>query len=239
MTNVVILNSQTHRDLRVQTRAAASLGDAQRFCAVVLTEIPFLVAHYPVFFAKDSDNGKFFLGAVLGFDEGENLFLDEADQAQDAYRPHNMRRGPFWTVGNDLAIDLDSPRVGEGEALFDADGKPTPYLDSIRTVMGELKAGQERNQVFIDTLMELKLIEPIAMDIGFDDGSKRHVTGLYTVGQDNLRGLPDDKVLDLFRRGYLHLIYLMIGSIRQVAILAQRKNRRLSAGTEQLGAAPV
>jgi SapC len=239
VTNVVHLNTHVHRDLKVQSRASARLGDAQRFVAVIVNEVPFLVPHYPVFFAKDSDTGRFFLGAMLGFDDGENLFLDETGQEPDSYRPLNFRRGPFWTVGEDLAIDLDSPRIGEGEALFDTDGNATPYLEAIKTTMRELKVGQERNRIFTDTLLELKLIEPIEMDIGFDDGTKRHITGLYTVAQETLRGLPDAQVLDLFRRGYLQIIDLMIGSIRQVHILAQKKNRRLRDGTEALGAAPL
>ena len=237
MTNIVIIKSNIHRDLRVRAQPSARYGDAQRFVAVVLNEFPFLAAHYPIFFNKDSETGRFFIGAVLGFDEGENLFLGESGIGVDTYRPLNAKRVPFWTVGNDLAIDLDHPRVGDGEALFDGDGKPTSYLESIIAAMRELKAGEEQNKIFIDTLMDLKLIEPIDMNIELDDGSKRQVTGLYTVARETLRNLPDDKVLNLFRRGYLHLIFLMIDSVRQVSVLAQMKNRRLREGTGTLGGA--
>jgi len=37
--------------------------------------------------------------------------------------------------------------------------------------------------------------------------------------------LADAAVVDLFRRGYLQLIYLMLASLDQVSALAQRKNR--------------
>jgi hypothetical protein len=82
-------------------------------------------------------------------------------------------------------------------------------------------------KVFIDTLLGLKLIEPIDINVGFDDGTKRDLQGLYTISQDTLRALPDETVLSLFRRGYLHLIYLMVASLQQVPVLAQKKNRRL------------
>ena len=49
-------------------------------------------------------------------------------------------------------------------------------------------------KVFIDTLMELKLVEPIDIDVGFDDGTKRQLEGLYTINQDRLEGLPDAAV---------------------------------------------
>ena len=63
--------------------------------------------------------------------------------------------------------------------------------------------------------------------LAFDDGTKRDLQGLYTISQDTLRSLPDDAVLNLFRRGYLHLIYMMIASLQQISVLAQKKNRRL------------
>ena len=229
MTNVVILNSETHRTLRVMAGPSARHGDNQRFVSVVLKEFPNLVAHYPLFFAKDSETGAFYCGAVLGFDSGENLFLNEGGEGQESYRPLNLRRGPFYIAGNELAIDLDNPRIGaaDGQELFTSEGAPTPYLESIRYVFRELKPGQEMTKVFIDTLLGLKLIEQININLAFDDGTKRDLQGLYTISQDTLRSLPDDAVLNLFRRGYLHLIYLMIASLQQVSVLAQKKNRRL------------
>ena len=41
-------------------------------------------------------------------------------------------------------------------------------------------------------------------------------------------------VLDLFRRGYLQLIYLMIASLKQVPVLARKKNDRLLQASEAL-----
>ncbi|MEJ0028774.1 MAG: SapC family protein [Rhizomicrobium sp.] len=230
MTNIVVLNSQTHRHLRVQAGASAELGDNQRFVHVAISEFPALVVHYPIFFAKDSETGAFFAGAMLGF--GENLFLSADGKGQDAYRPLNLQRQPFFVAGSDLAIDLDSPRVGRGEALFQESGEPTPYLQTIVAAFRELRPGFEMTKVFIDTLLKLKLIEPITVDLGFDDGSRLKLIDLYTIDRNTLQALPDATVLDLFRRGYLHLIYLMIASLKQIPVLAQKKNRRLheSAG---------
>ena len=82
--------------------------------------------------------------------------------------------------------------------------------------------------------MELKLVEPVTITAAFDDGTKREVVGLYTIDQSVLRGLPDPVVIDLFRRGYLQLIYLMIASLKQVPMLAQRKSRRILQGSDGL-----
>ena len=236
MANIVILNSHAHRALRVRAEASERLGDGQRFVPVVIDEFPLLAVHYPILLSKDADTGQFYCGAMLGFDAGENLFLKEND-GHDAYRPLNLQRGPFYTSGSELAIDLDHARIdarGGGEALFTEDGTPTPYLESIMALMRELRPGLERTKVFIKTLMDLRLVDPVTFDLGFDDGTKREVIGLYTISSQTLRELGDAAVLDLFRRGYLQLIYLMIASLKQVPVLAQAKNRRLLQGTDSL-----
>ncbi len=228
MTQIAVLNTHTHKDLRVRAQASASLGDDQRFVAVVVSEFPFLAVHCPILFSKDAESGRFYAGAMLGFDPGENLFLS-GDQGFDAYRPLNLQRAPFFTAGDDLAIDLESPRISktDGERLFGDDDAPTPYLLSIMATFQELKPGMEKTRAFIAKLLELKLIEPITIDLAFDDGTRRMVEDVYTIDQDALQGLADAAVLDLFRRGYLHLIYLMIASLKQVPVLARRKNQRL------------
>ena len=226
MTQIAVLNSQAHRDLRVESKVSARYGDDQRFVPVVVSEFPLLAVHYPILLSKDGETGTFYCGAVLGFDVGENLFLDEG-QGQDGYRPLNLRRMPFYTAGPDLAVDLEHPRVGGGQRVFDEDGKPTPYLESIFAVMRDLAPGVEMTKAFVQTLLSLKLVESVSIDVGFDDGTTRDLQGLYTIDQAALRALPDNAVVDLFRRGYLQLIYLMIASMKQVSVLARRKNLRL------------
>jgi hypothetical protein len=117
----------------------------------------------------------------------------------------------------------------QGQSIFTDDGAPSRYLRNMMHTFGELKHGLETTRRFIDTLLQLRLIEPIEFDLEFDDGSGLQVSGLYTIGQDALRELTDAVVVELFRCGYLKLIHLMIASLKQVPVLAQRKNSRLVA----------
>jgi hypothetical protein len=226
VSNVVLLDSQSHRKLRVHAQAAAHYGDNQRFVAVAVNEFHALAMHYPVLFSKDADTGQFYCGAMLGFDTGENLFLDEHRNLR-LYRPLNLQRGPFLTSGSDLAIDLDHPRVAPSgdQELFTEAGEPSSYLQSIMGLMRDLRPGLERTRIFIDTLLRLKLIEPMTIAARFDDGTNHEFIGLYTVNRNQLKELADAAVLDLFHRGYLQLIYLMLASLDHVSSLAQRKNR--------------
>jgi hypothetical protein len=239
MTRIALLDSQAHRALKVDARAAAAYGDNQRFVQVTVGEFPHLVVHYPVLFCKRAQTGAFFCGAMLGFDDGENLFLHEWAQGF-FYRPLMLQRGPFHAEGPRLAIDLDDPRVdAEGGApLFTEQGEPTPYLQSVRYAFTELKSGLEVTKAFIVRLLELNLIEPIDIEAEFDDGSARNCVGLYTVNQEKLSTLPDATVIELFRTGYLRLMHLMIASRRQFPLLARRKSQRILEPTAGVGVSP-
>lgn len=238
MSNIVHLNSEAHKHLKIRADASAALGDGQRFVPVVLSEFQFLVAHYPLLFSKDAATGAFFCGAVLGFDEGENLFLD-GEFGQDSYRPFNLRRMPFYTAGDEIAVDLDHPRVGEtGDALFTEAGEPTQFLAGIAGILRDLRQGGEKMKEFIDTLLNLKLIEPLDVTLAFDDG-KRELQGLYTINRETLAALEDAQVVDLFRRGYLQHIHFMLASLRHVASLASQKNRRLLRQSDGLAMSPA
>jgi SapC len=236
MSNIMLLDSQSHRKLRVHAQPAAHYGDNQRFVAVVVNEFHALAMHYPILFSKDADTGQFYCGAMLGFDAGENLFLDE-HRNFSAYRPLNLQRGPFLAAGSDLAIDLDHPRVAPSgdQELFTAAGEPSSYLQSIMGLMRDLRPGLGRTRIFTDTLLSLKLIEPMTITARFDDGTNHEFRGLYTVSRDQLKELADAAVLDLFRRGYLQLIYLMLASLNHVSGLAQRKNRSFLPGGDSRG----
>ena len=238
MTQIVLLDKQAHRSLKVDGRASAAYGDNCHFAQVNVNEFPLLVLHYPLFFSKDPNTGGLYCGAMLGFREGENLFLQEWEDRQ-FYRPLILQRGPFYAQGPTLAIDLDHPRVGAegGKPLFTEYGQPTRYLQSIIWAFQDLKPGMETTRFFVARLLELNLIEPIDIDVEFEDGSTHKCVGLYTVSQETLSHLSDEGVVELFRRGYLRLIHLMIASLKQFPVLARKKNGRLLESTRGLAGA--
>ncbi len=173
MTQIVPLNKDAHRTLKVDGRASAAYGDKQHFVQVIVNEFAQLVVRYPILFTKNAGTGQLYCGAMLGFDEGENLFLEEWRQ-RESYRPLALQRMPFYTHGPEIGIDLDHPRVGaeSGQPLFDHAGRPSRYLQGIIWAFQDLKPGIETTNVFIARLLELKLIEPIDIEVELDDGTK-------------------------------------------------------------------
>jgi len=235
MTYIVPLNNVTHRSLKVDLRASAAYGDSQHFVQVIVNEFPHLVVHYPILFSKDKNTGQFYCGVMLGFEEGENLFIDQW-VVREFYRPLALQRAPFYTHGQEVAIDLDHPRVGAegGQPLFNEHGYPTKHLQSIIWAFQDLKPGIETTRSFVARLTELKLIEPVDIEVECEDGATRYCEGLYTVNQETLSRIPDVVVVELFRRGYMRLMHLMIASLKHVPLMARKKNERLLKATEGL-----
>ena len=113
-------------------------------------------------------------------------------------------------------------------ALFDSDGEPSADLRKVQRALAALKAGLGESDAFIRPLLELRLIEPIDISLSFDDGERIRLEGLYSIGRDGLADLDDSAALRLFRAGYLQLACIMIESLNQIPLLAQRRNARLA-----------
>jgi SapC len=82
MPQIVPLDKEAQKSLKVDGRASAAYGDNQHFVQVNVTEFPQLVVHYPLFFSKNPNTGEFYTGVMLGLKEGENLFLQEWEQRE-------------------------------------------------------------------------------------------------------------------------------------------------------------
>ena len=227
MTNIVVLDSRLHRDLRVTPRTKQA--QARHFVQVVVGEFARLAVQCPLFLSKDTETGAFFCGVMLGFSAEENLLLAEWDALQ-SYRPLELRRRPFYLAGTQLAIDLDDPcGTPSGERLFDEDGLPTDIVRGAQAAFGELRPGLAETRAFIEGLVRHGLLTPVEIDLAFDDGSQHQLQDLYSIDQAALQALPDAVALEWLRDGRLYLVHVMILSIRQVSALANRRNRRDAA----------
>ena len=169
---------------------------------------------------------------MFGFKPGES-FIDEVTSS-GGFNPLALQRDGFFISGEHIAIDRGNARFSEteGEPLFEESGQPSSGLRRIQRALGQLQAGIEATSVFIRALLELKLIEPIDVELTFG-GELLTLQGLYTVSLDALRELDDAAALALLRSGRLQLAYAMSASLKQIPILAQRRNRvvrRMSSG---------
>lgn len=230
MTRHVPLDNSQHKDLRVDTRRGAALGDDVMFAVTFPDEFRNVQSHYPIVFRKTAE-GAFQPIALFGFQEGQNLFL-HGDRWDASYLPLAIERQPFLIgrSGDDLAvhIDLDDQRVSgdRGEALFRDHGGNTDFLDRIRSVLLGLHDGLERTPAFVEALLDRDLLESFVLEVELDDGSQNRLVGFYAINEDRL-GTLDGAALDaLHRAGHLAPIFMAVASLSRFRDLIDRMNRR-------------
>lgn len=240
MTNHVLLDNVNHRDLRVRQVYAPGEGYDVNVARVFPAEFVAIQRDYPMFFVKNSETGNFDVVALLGFENGENLFLGNPGWDAD-FIPLSIQRQPFL-IGMQqqevdgvpsqvpvIHIDLDHPSVGtdEGEPLFLAQGGEAPYLERVASVLKAIHEGHEQSEELARSLVGLELIESVKIEVEFIDGSKKSLAGLFKINEERLAGLSGNALEVLNSSGHLQTVYLMLASLSSMSRLIDRKNRQL------------
>jgi len=246
MTNTVLLDNVTHKDLRVRTGHSAEFGDDVNLVLAFPTEFVFLQREYPILFRKDP-KGEYQAVALLGLDKGQNLFLD--GQGWNArYVPAIQQRGPFVIGlhakeadgpggGPDdrepmVHVDLDHPRISktDGEPVFLVHGGHSPYLERAGRVLKLIWRGAALVKPMFAAFEGAGLIEPMDVEVNLDERRKYTLPGFFTINQERLDALDGPVLERLNRQGFLQLAMLAATSLGNMHWLIELKNRRLAAG---------
>ena len=111
-------------------------------------------------------------GRPLGLVANENLQLN-GTRWDARYVPAFIRRFPFLTAGVQGSaapgVFVDAAWKGfsdtEGEALFDADGKPTEVLANAVQFLQRFDEEQQRTRLFCSRILELDLLKEMQAEL--------------------------------------------------------------------------
>ncbi|MBK1688335.1 SapC family protein [Rubrivivax gelatinosus] len=208
--------------------------------SVFIAAIEFVDAarEYPIFFVttgKD-DAGKPQIApiAVFGLQPKQNLFVDQG-QWRAQFMPAVLTSYPFCVGRLDnerfaVCLDADWKGLGdEGEALFDAEGKPGASLQAVRGQLEALEGEAQRTRVLCQRLAELDLLRPMRFDANLPDGSKLTVDGFLTVDNAKVQALDAATTHELLKSGLLGLIYAHFVSLGHMRKLLEWHLERLPA----------
>jgi len=233
MANIVPVRKEQHQKLKVATARNILHIDGQHIIPVSAAEYAQSSASFPIVFVKNPDSERFRSVAMLGLEAGENLFLQN-EKWTGLSMPQSISMVPF-SLGIDpdkentltACIDLDSPFVGEDKdlALFEDDGKESEVLANVQQSLGRLYDNEKMTESFIKELQENDLLQELELNIALSSGEKKKLVGIFTINEDKVKDLSDDKVLDFHKRGLFVPIYSMLGSLTQVNHLVQLRNR--------------
>lgn len=241
----VLLNSVDHKDVKIITRFGEKFGDNVWTTPTFPLEFRTLQGEYSIFFQKSPETGQFYPVVLLGFEQGENLYLNGGSW-EAGYVPLTIKRQPFligtqkYSEGGEeknklvVRIDLDNPRVSDvdGHTLFGEFGETSAYLDQVTEMLEAIDIGIQSNTGFVNTLLEYDLLESVSLDIELNNGSRHSLVGFYTIQEDNLAKLDVEKMAILHDKGYLQSIYMMMASQSNVRKLVDFKNQRTGESTD-------
>lgn len=237
MSNLVALHNHLHQSIRINTQVVEAQGGQLQMVPVVLSEFLKLAVQFPIAFTKNKDTGQFVCVAMFGFNPNENLFIKNGEW-DSLYIPLQIKRQPFFLGNseqdqNEFVICIDSKNKSIqsdiGEAVFDEQGKETPYTENIKAILAELVNGEAETQTFINRLSDLKLLQSMHLEITFGNGESTRVEGMYTINEERLNRLNQDEIFGLHQQGLLSSIYTMIASLGHIYGLVDRKNKQFAS----------
>ncbi len=232
MPNHAAVNPRDHKDMRILQERSDAMGDNMMCCITFPEEFRSLQNHYPILFQMDQDRSDFRCLVLMGFENGENLYLKDG-KWDASYVPLAMDIQPFM-IGispedkedRKVIIDMDSPRIGDGEGmrLFDENGVPSTYLENTSKKLGYLDDGYKRSSAYIDCLKKYDLLEPLSLDVELKDGSKNRLIGFHTIHEERFSQLDAAALAEFQDKGYLLPSYMMMASLSNLRGLIARKN---------------
>lgn len=232
MANIVPVNKETHKNLKISTKRDLSHVSTQHIIPVHAREYAQAATSYPVVLVKDPESSRFRSIAMLGLETGENLYYSK-DKWNAVYVPLSITQVPF-ALGLDpekentltTCIDIDSEYVGEDKdnAIFDDKGEETEYFKGVQESLGRIYDNEVMTEKFVQELSDNDLLIELELNIDLSSGEKKKLVGLFGIDERKLQELSDEVVLDFHKRGMFVPIHAMLGSVGQINRLAQLRN---------------
>lgn len=215
------LNREHHTALRFDPNIGYSFAANLMTIPAVSGEAKTLARDYVLIFDKTAPA----LLVLLGVETARNAYVNDKGQWLGRYRPAYIRAYPFGVIPTPdtsqtadgtrqytIIIDPDAPQLQarEGEAFFDADGKPTDLVEKVQKVMMSLERDRLRTAQLVAQLEEAELLVERHIQV---KGSDTAITGFRVIDAEALSKLSGDALMRLRDTGALMLAYAQIFSL--------------------------
>lgn len=247
MANFVPVRKEQHQKLKLANKRNLAHVAGQHVVPVTASEFAQASASFPVVFIKDPGSERFRSVAMLGLESGENLYYKD-DTWLGLSVPQSVGMAPFG-LGLDpekentltACIDVDSEFVGEDKdlALFEEDGSESELLTNVQKSLGRLYDNERMTENFVKEMLENDLLQELELSLDLSSGEKKKLVGIFTINEEKVKSLSDDKVVDFHKRGLFVPVYAMLGSLGQVNRLVQLRNQSSDVKVVGVQIAPV
>lgn len=232
--NIAPINFEANKNTKIKSITNFNFVKETHLASVMVHEFAKCAPIYPIVFLEDKTKDQFRPVALLGLEDGENLFVD-GDKWQASYIPAIVRRYPFVLAGSEgsdrftICLDKDSEFVNEteGQPLFDDNGKPSESLERVKTYLQELQQMELFTAEFVKYLAEKNMFTPLNMKLRIGKEVK-DMSGAYIINEERLNNLSDEVYLELRNKRYLPVIYSHLASLGQMERLVSFKDKSIA-----------
>lgn len=239
-----ILHREAHRLLRLnRDERDMRWASGMISVAIAAAEMPSAAVEFPCVMTRGADGGGGGrLLAITGLEHGRNLFVDAQGHWSGTYLPAVLRTWPFrlLTEVDDegarlVAVHRPALSVSTGDALFDDQGRESPWVQAVLRELVALDAGATTTAEQVAALDAAGLLHERSLQAILPNGRQMELTGFLSVDETKLNALEPAVAGELHRQGALSLAYLHLLSLRRFRPLMER-----AAAQEPLApAAPV
>lgn len=234
---IVPFNPQKFADTKVKPVTNYNFAKEAHIASVLVNEVNRVAPAYPMVFLKEAED-KYGLYALLGFQQGENLYVDADGKWQAPYIPAIIRRYPF-ALGRGqeenqfvICVDEESDLLSkeEGRPLVE-DGKPGEVVEAVKKYLSDIYRFNELTARFCEELRTMDLLHPLNVQLkqAGEEAPAVNIAGCFGVNEKKLNELPDASYLELRKKGALPLVYAHLLSLAQIHRLAELRRARGAA----------
>ncbi len=221
--DLVPLNSKEHATFKTRPIDSAKFMEGQHAVPLTVEEFVMASRHFPIIFSSGDNPVPL---ALMGLNEGVNVFMDDAGQfTTPVYLPAYIRRYPFMLArlrpdGDELSLCFDptSDAVGEfekeGEPLFDGED-PSENTKAILKFCEDFEQAGARTHQFVEELSKSGLLMEGEVAIQQEGNENPFVyRGFQMVDEEKLRELRGDELRKMNQSGLLPLIHAHLFSLQ-------------------------
>jgi hypothetical protein len=242
------LNVSQHGKMKVRTVLRMAQVGRTHAIPVTVDEFTLVQRYYPIVFSVGDTPIPI---ALMGLNEGVNVFLDENGRPLDThiYIPAYVRRYPFLLArlrpdSDELSLCFDpaADAVGEfaeGEALFDGES-PSEATKAILQFCEQFEAAGQRTAAFVEDLVKADLLMDGEVAIQPEGYSQPFVyRGFRMVDEEKLRNLRGDELRKMNQSGFLALIHAHPFSLSEMRSIFARQMQQGKAPAQVPEPAPA
>lgn len=227
------LNSRDHAQFSAKSSDKATWLVGHHAIPLTVDEFVQAQRSFPIVFSSGTNPLPL---ALMGLNEGVNVFLDESGEIKEQiYIPAYVRRYPFILAklrpdSDELSLCFDptADTVGEiegGEKLFADDASTTTVTKDILKFCEQFEQAGQRTRAFMDELKKHDLLMEGEMSISQTQNPDQPFIyrGFQMINQEKLREMRGDQLRSWNQNGLLPLIHAHLFSLDMMRELFGRQ----------------